>query len=152
MGAISPLYLLFYSPIVMRVGLICVNREMLMRLVTILALLFAPPVWARDIDAAIHLSFLGDKISVSYRYDGRDIADSLVRFYCQNQFGKKADLGSGACTKMMPMEANPCKAGGLCQVQGIFWPIGKVTKDLGQMPTESSLMFSGKMLPILPAD
>ncbi len=142
MGAISPLYLLFYSPIVMRVGLICVNREMLMRLVTILALLFAPPVWARDIDAAIHLSFLGDKISVSYRYDGRDIQPCAVLL--PKPIREKGRFGVWSLHQMIPMEANPCKTRGLCQGQGICWPIGKVTKDLGQMPTESSLCFRAR--------
>lgn len=54
------------------------------RILTIIALLFATPAWARDLDA-IQLKLSENEIQASYRYGNRDLAERLVNLYCQEQ-------------------------------------------------------------------
>lgn len=81
----------------------------------ILAVLLVTPVGARDVDVSTHINITEKQFSVSYLYQARDTVEKLVAFYCQDQFGQKAELGPGACTKMLPLEANRCTARGACQ-------------------------------------
>ena len=84
------------------------------RILTIVALLFATPAWARDLDA-IQLKLSENEIQASYRYGNRDLAERLVNLYCQEQFKKVGLLEEGGCTRMLPIEANTCVARGLCK-------------------------------------
>ena len=81
----------------------------------ILVVLFVMPAGARDINISTHINITEKRFSVSYLYDARDTVEKLVGFYCQDQYGQKAALGPGACTKMLPIEANRCTARGACQ-------------------------------------
>jgi|TARA_B110000971_G_C20015410_1_gene503682 hypothetical protein len=84
-------------------------------ILTIIALLFAMPAWAKDIDISIQLKLSESRIEASYRYGDRVVAERLVGFYCREQFGKVGLLREGACTKMLPVKANRCIARGLCK-------------------------------------
>ena len=84
------------------------------RILTIIALLFATPAWARDLDA-IQLKLSENEIQASYKYGNRDLAERLVNLYCQEQFNKAGLLQEGGCTRMLPIEANTCIARGLCE-------------------------------------
>ena len=85
------------------------------RMLTIIGLLFATPAWPRDFDGTTHLSFTGIKLEASYLYANRKMVERLFDVYCENQFGKKGNLGQGACTKMLPLEANRCAVTGVCK-------------------------------------
>ena len=84
------------------------------RILTIIALLFATPAWAKDTNA-IQLKLSQNEIQASYKYGDRDLAERLVNFYCQEQFKKVGLLEEGGCTRMLPIEANTCMARGLCK-------------------------------------
>ena len=84
------------------------------RILTIIALLFATPAWARGLDA-IQLKLSENEIQASYKYGNRDLAERLVNLYCREQFNKVGLLQEGGCTRMLPIEANTCMARGLCQ-------------------------------------
>jgi hypothetical protein len=85
------------------------------RILSILALLFATPALARDFDSTTQMSFTGMRVDASYLYGNRKMVERLFSVYCENQFGKTGVLGQGACTKMLPLEANRCSARGNCQ-------------------------------------
>tara|TARA_B100000963_G_scaffold222588_1_gene194080 strand:+ start:1889 stop:2152 length:264 start_codon:yes stop_codon:yes gene_type:complete len=85
------------------------------RILTIVTLLCTTPAWAKDLDSFIQLRLSESKIEASYQYGNRGLAERLVNVYCQEQFGKSGNLQRGACTKMLPMEANSCIARGLCE-------------------------------------
>jgi len=85
------------------------------RILTIIALLFATPAWAEDLDTSIQLKLSETRIEASYQYGNRLVAERLVGLYCREQFGKIGLLREGACTKMLPVEANRCIARGLCK-------------------------------------
>lgn len=89
--------------------------RLLSSLWAILVLLLVTPVGARDVDVSTHINIIEKKFSVSYLHGARDTVEKLVAFYCQDQFGQKAELGPGACTKMLPIEANRCTARGACR-------------------------------------
>jgi hypothetical protein len=87
------------------------------RILTIIALLSATPIGAKDAKEdkdAMRLSFSQNDIEAAYRYDSRVLAEQLVGVYCQERFGKTGTLKEGACTKMLPLEANRCVARGMC--------------------------------------
>ena len=84
------------------------------RILTIIALLFATPAWAKDTNA-IQLKLSQNEIQASYKYGDRDLAERLVNLYCQVQFKKVGLLEEGGCTRMLPIEANTCMARGLCK-------------------------------------
>jgi hypothetical protein len=85
------------------------------RILTLIALLFVTPGWAKDIDTSIQLKLSESRIEASYQYGNRAVAERLVGFYCREQFGKVGLLWEGACTKMLPVKANRCIARGLCK-------------------------------------
>jgi hypothetical protein len=85
------------------------------RILTIIALLFATPAWAKDLDTSIQLKLSETRIEASYQYGNRLVAERLVGLYCREQFGRIGLLREGACTKMLPVEANRCIARGLCK-------------------------------------
>lgn len=85
------------------------------RILTLIALLFKTPAWAKDIDTSIQLKLSESRIEASYQYGDRGVAERLVGFYCRKQFGKVGLLREGACTKMLPLKANRCIARGLCK-------------------------------------
>jgi len=87
----------------------------MIQMLTILMLLCATPAWARDLDTSIQLRLDEQKIEASYQHGNRGLAERLVNVYCLEQFGKSGNLQRGACTKMLPMEANRCIARGLCE-------------------------------------
>ena len=68
----------------------------------------------KDDKDVIRLSFSQNDIKAAYRYDSRGLAEQLVGVYCQERFGKTGILKEGACTKMLPLEANRCVARGMC--------------------------------------
>ena len=84
------------------------------RILTIIALLFATPAWAKDTNA-IQLKLSQNEIQAAYKYGDRDLAERLVNLYCQEQFKKVGLLEEGGCTRMLPIEANTCMARGLCK-------------------------------------
>ncbi len=85
------------------------------RILTVITLLFATPAWAKDLDSSIQLRLSESKIEASYHYGNRGLAERLVGIYCQEQFAKVGLLQKGACTRMLPMEANRCVARGSCE-------------------------------------
>lgn len=82
------------------------------RFVIFISLLALTPATARD---TINLTFSQSEIELSYLYGERDIAESMAAHYCRERYDKALTLGPAACTKMLPMEANQCRAKGACQ-------------------------------------
>jgi hypothetical protein len=86
----------------------------------LIALVMTTPISAKadqankDDKDVIRLSFSQNDIKAAYRYDSRGLAEQLVGVYCQERFGKTGILKEGACTKMLPLEANRCVARGMC--------------------------------------
>jgi len=85
------------------------------RVLTLIALFFATPSWAKNLDTSIQLRLSGTRIEASYQYGSRELAERLVGLYCREQFGKVGFLRQGACTKMLPEKVNRCIARGLCK-------------------------------------
>ena len=86
----------------------------MIRILILIALVMTTPFSAKADKDAIRLSFSQNDIEAAYRYDSRGLAEQLVGIYCQERFGKTGILKEGACTKMLPLEANRCVARGMC--------------------------------------
>lgn len=82
------------------------------RFVIFISLLALTPASARD---PINLTFTQSEIALAYLYGERDIAENMAAHYCRERYDKAVTFGPAACTKMMPMEANRCRAKGECQ-------------------------------------
>lgn len=92
-------------------------RKMIQRLFILIAvplgMALAPLALAADEEMVVH--FDGTRISAAYIYTQRDMVAAMAAHYCRDRYGKKAELGPGACTKMLPLEANRCRAEAHCR-------------------------------------
>lgn len=80
---------------------------------TLASAVYADPTVAADKPMA--LDFEGEQISAAYIYPKRDLVEAMAKHYCRHVYGKEAALGPGACTKMLPLEANRCRAQAVCR-------------------------------------
>lgn len=80
---------------------------------TLASAAYADPALATD--KTMTLDFAGERASAAYIYTKRELVEAMAEHYCRHRYGKKAVLGPGACTKMLPLEANRCRAEAICR-------------------------------------
>ena len=80
---------------------------------TLASAAYADPALATD--KTMTLDFAGERVSAAYIYTKRELVEAMAEHYCRHRYGKKAVLGLGACTKMLPLEANRCRAEAICR-------------------------------------
>ncbi|MCH1542851.1 MAG: hypothetical protein L7U45_07365 [Alphaproteobacteria bacterium] len=80
---------------------------------TLASAAYADPALATD--KTMTLDFAGERVSAAYIYTKRELVEAMAEHYCRHRYGKKAVLGPGACTKMLPLEANRCRAEAICR-------------------------------------